>query len=295
MKQKFFTLAVVATMFAACTQSDEVINPEIPQESPMTVTAEVDEMGETRAGYDANNLPSTFYLTVTQGATGYDYSNVTMAQQNSGKYTSTTELKWKDATSRSPFVSAYTINGTSITVTTDQITADKVKSNDLLGAVKASGASSDDVTISDDQIQINFRHLLCKLDVTYEWGSEFTDQNKSIERVIYQGFGTSATLDRTAATVTASATGNIQGYVNGSKSEAIFAPKSSNPKLEIVAKINDVERTFAVNVTAPNGGFNSGNCYTMNVTIGGSPVSSVSANISNGWGTTITGGNLATN
>lgn len=305
MKQKFFTLAAVATMFAACTQSDEVINPEIPQESPMTVTAEVDEMGETRAGYDANNLPATFYLTVTQAEDGstYNYTNVEMTKGEGSNYTPSQTLAWKDASSRSPFVSAYTINGTEVFVATDQTTVENVKANDLLGAAKASGSTSNDVTINGDQITINFRHLLCKLDVTYNWGGEFANSSsKSIRSVEYQGFGTSATLAPTTAAVTASTTGTIQGYVNGSTSEAIFAPLSSSPKLKIIAMIDDVERTFVMNVAAPTDGFAQGNRYTMNVTIGGAIAQAGEITISKGWetgdanGTTDgTTGNMTTN
>ena len=297
---RFLTFAVVATMFAAC--SNENIPVDETKDAPVTVTAGVAEL-TTRAGYEGTSvLPATFYLSITQdtenASSKYNYTNVLMTKGADNAYTApaSISLLWMGS-NRDVAVNAYTTDATTFTVQTDQSTTDGVLASDLLGAITA--AENSDITIADNNISINFRHLLCKLDVTYTWGTEFDNvTTKTIKSVMYQGFGTDVTLDREACTVTSgTASADIKAYVNELTSEAIFAPQMSDtPKIVITTTIDDVERIFSIGVTAPTDGFASGNRYTMNVTIGGTSVEngSVTATIANGWGESITG-NMTTN
>lgn len=308
MKKKLLSLAAVAMLFAACS------NDDVPQDNlkdaPITVTAGVAEL-TTRAGYEGTSvLPETFYLSIiqdTENATSkYNYTNLLMTKGADNTYTApeSANLLWKDS-NRDVEVNAYTTNATTFTVQTDQSTTDGVLASDLLGAVRA--AENSDISISGDNISINFRHLLCKLDVTYTWGTEFDNvTTKTIKSVMYQGFGTDVTLDREASTVTnGTAFVDIKAYVNELTSEGIFAPQmGENPKVVVTTDIEGVDRVFSIGVKAPADGFASGNRYTMNVTIGGTSVEngSVTATLANGWetgdangeadGTT---GNMATN
>lgn len=299
MKTKYFAFAAIATLLASCS-NDEDFTPQVDslKDTPITVTAGVDAM-KSRAGHDADNLPATFYLTVTQTdeVSQYNYTNVEMKKGSDNNYTPSTDLLWMDNT-RSPFVSAYTIEGTTFTVQADQSTAESVITSDLLGAVKERGNTSEDIAINDNNINIRFRHLLCKLDVTFSWGSELmveTITDKSIKSVKYVGFGSKVTLNRTTATVEASdATAEINAYLGTMTSEAVFAPRSATPKIVIMALIDNVERVFTVNVTAPAEGFVSGNRYTMNVTIGGTATETGEISIAKGWGDTITGDDMQT-
>ena len=305
---RFLTFAVVATMFAAC--SNENIPVDETKDAPITVTAGVEGM-LTRAGYeDTSVLPATFYLSITQdtenASSKYNYTNVLMTKGADNAYTApaSISLLWMGS-NRDVAVNAYTTDATTFTVQTDQSTTDGVLASDLLGAITA--AENSDITIADNNISINFRHLLCKLDVTFSWGTELaTATDKAIKSVMYQGFGTDVTLDREACTVTnGTASADIKAYVNELTSEAIFAPYVSEaPKIVITTTIDDVDRVFLIGVTASDGGFLSGKRYTMNVTIGGTSVEngSVTATLANGWetgdangeadGTT---GNMATN
>ena len=297
---RFLTFAVVATMFAAC--SNENIPIDETKDAPVTVTAGVAEL-TTRAGYEGTSvLPATFYLSITQdtenASSKYNYTNVLMTKGADNAYTApaSISLLWMGS-NRDVAVNAYTTDATTFTVQTDQSTTDGVLASDLLGAITA--AENSDITIADNNISINFRHLLCKLDVTFSWGTELaTAADKAITSVMYQGFGTDVTLDREACAVTnGTASADIKAYVNELTSEAIFAPYVSEaPKIVITTTIDDVDRVFLIGVTAPADGFASGNRYTMNVTIGGTSVEngSVTATIANGWGESITG-NMATN
>lgn len=301
MKNKFLILAATASILAACSNND-VPQADNLKDTPITVTAGVAELS-TRAGYEGTSvLPATFYLTVTQdtedATSKYNYTNLLMTKGADNTYTApaSANLLWKDS-SRDVAVNAYTTDGTTFTVQTEQSTTDGVLASDLLGAVRA--AENSEISISGDNISINFRHLLCKLDVTYTWGTEFDNvTTKTIKSVMYQGFGTDVTIDREACAVTSgTTTAYIKAYVNELTSEAIFAPQmGETPKIVITTTIDGVDRVFSIGVTAPAGGFLSGKRYTMNVIIGGTSVTdgSVTATLANGWGESITG-NMATN
>ena len=289
--KKYFTIAAAALILAACS-NDNTPQVDVLKDTPITVTAGVEGM-LTRAGHDASSLPAKFYLSVTQDADNtlskYNYTNVLMTKtEGENKYTSTTNLLWKD-NDRDAAVNAYTIDGTTFTVQTDQSTANGVLASDLLGAVST---TEGDVTISGDNISVRFRHLLCKLDVIYSWGTEFDNATKSIKNVVYNGFGTDVTLDRATATITSGSSTDIittfvgkttVGEEEKDMSEAIFAPQTGNPKIVITAQIDGVDRIFSLNVTAPTGGFVSGNRYTMNVAIGGTATQTGEMKISKGW------------
>lgn len=297
--KKIFTLAALAAIVASCSQNDNIIPKDDLKDTPITVTVGVEGM-LTRAGYDTENLPITFYLTVNQEGTNYDYTNVLMTK-NAGTATYSapegTTLLWKDGNHEAAVVNAYTTNATTFTVQTDQSTTDGVLASDLLGAVKTDEEASD-INISGNNIAVDFRHLLCKFDVTFSWGSELeveTITDKSIKSVKYVGFGSEVSLDRAAASVESNdATADIVALVTDMTSEAIFAPYvGETPKIVITIEtttsedgaVVTAERVFSINVNAPTGGFVSGNRYTMNVTIGGTAAETGEIGIAEGWET----------
>ncbi|MBO5251460.1 MAG: fimbrillin family protein [Bacteroidaceae bacterium] len=295
MKTKYLLFAASLAWLASCSNDEDFT----PQNTPITVSVGVAELS-TRAGYESTSvLPETFYLTVTQdtedATSQYNYTDVNMTKGTDNAYTSTSQMLWKDAT-RTPFVSAYTIEGTTFSVQTNQRTTESVLAGDLLGAVST---TEGDIAISSDNIGISFRHLLCKLDVTYTWGTELDGATtKTIKNVKYQDFGTDVTLDRTTCTVAVPAeptTANIQALVTGLTSEAIFAPHiGTAPKIVITATVDGVDRIFSIDVKAPADGFASGTRYTMDVTIGGTAVTTPAMQIGSGWGDSIQGDNMTT-
>lgn len=293
MKTKYLAFAAAAFMLASCSNDEDFVPKDDLKDTPITVTAGVAEL-KSRAGYEGTSvLPATFYLSITQdtedATSKYNYTNVLMTKGTDNEYTPSTTLLWKDS-NRDVAINAYTTTEETFAVQTDQSTDANVLASDLLGAVRA--AENSDISISGDNIGISFRHLLCKLDVAFSWGSELaTATTKTVKSVEYQGFGTDVTLDRDACTITQGETiTNIQAYVATANegvtylSEAIFAPQvGTAPKIVITALIDNVERIFSLNVTAPTGGFVSGNRYTMNVAIGGTVTQTGEIEIANGW------------
>ena len=299
MKKKLLTLASLALMMASCSNND--IPVDETKDTPITVTADVADL-KTRAGHDTENLPATFYLTMiqdTEDATSlYNYTNVEMTKDAGATTYSAPEgttLLWKDGNHEAVAFNAYTTDGTTFTVQSNQSTAANVLASDLLGAVKTDDNETSDIDILGHGIYVDFRHLLCKLDVTYSWGTEFASTTNSITKVKYVGFGSDVTLDRSTAAITnGTGTTEISAFVTGQTSEAIFAPQSATPKIVITAMIDNVERIFSINVTAPTGGFVSGNRYTMNVTIGGTATETGGISIAEGWSDSITGDDMQT-
>ena len=289
MKTKYLAFAAAAFMLASCSNDEDFVPKDDLKDTPITVTADVADL-KTRAGYDADNLPATFYLTMIQDTEDvtslYNYTNVEMTKDEGATTYSAPEgttLLWKDGNHEAAEVNAYTTEGTTFTVQTDQSTAANVLASDLLGAIKTDDDKTSDIDILGHGIYVDFRHLLCKLDVTYSWGTEFASTTNSITEVKYVGFGSDVTLDRSTATITnGTGTTEISALVTEQTSEAIFAPQSATPKIVITAMIDNVERIFSINVTAPTDGFVSGNRYTMNVTIGGTATETGGISIAEG-------------
>ena len=301
MKTKYLAFAAAAFMLASCSNDEDFVPKDDLKNTPITVTADVADL-KTRAGYDADNLPATFYLTMIQDTEDvtslYNYTNVEMTKDEGATTYSAPEgttLLWKDGNHEAAEVNAYTTEGTTFTVQNDQSTAANVLASDLLGAIKTDDDKTSDIDILGHGIYVDFRHLLCKLDVTYSWGTEFASTTNSITEVKYVGFGSDVTLDRSTATITnGTGTTEISALVTEQTSEAIFAPQSATPKIVITAMIDNVERIFSINVTAPTDGFVSGNRYTMNVTIGGTATETGGISIAEGWVDSITGDDMQT-
>lgn len=300
MKTKFLTFAALVAMMASCSSENDFIKEDEGKPQPITVTASVAELN-TRAGYETPDggtevLPKNFYLTITQDDTEgsqYNYTNKKLTLGDNNQYAYDGTMYWKRATPSPTAVTAYTIEGTEVSVQKDQTTMENVLASDLLGA-----KLNDGVTINGNNISVAFRHLLCKLDVTVKWGTELDNMtSKKFTGVTLYGLNcANATLDRTTATVsTENATvDDIKAFATISNSEcvaeAIFLPSSTaNPIIVIHTEIQKPTeqtasvRNFQISINAPDGGFVAGSRYTADVIVGGTVVGNVQANIKEGW------------
>ena len=296
-KALFASLAII--LLSACDNTNGIVPPL--EESPITVTADITQ--HTRAGYESGVLlPEKFVMDISQGDdVKYNYSLVEMTKSSTDNTYSApegTELLWASATPAAA-IKAMTIpmgltavdadNVMEINVSLEQNDEDNVASSDLLGATSETNGG---ITIESTTINIEFQHLLSKLDITYDFSSEFDENTVVVNSLTLQNICTKggfsyAQMDYDATDLEY---GDVAMFHNTSTStaEAIFFPyvPTENPTLLINATIDDVEYNFTCPVVPKNAnGFIGGKRYTMNVSIVGSSVSGTEATIAKGWDT----------
>lgn len=182
MKTKYLAFAAAALMLASCSNDEDFVPQDNLKNAPITVSADVAEL-KTRAGHDADNLPETFYLSIDQTGTNYDYSNVLMTKGTDNKYTSSSQLLWANGTDNATVTAAtFSLDGTqTLSVQTDQSTADGVKASDHLMMATTS------VAPSAEGISVNFSHFMSKVMLTITLGDEFNAAENPISNVEFKG------------------------------------------------------------------------------------------------------------
>lgn len=292
---------LIALMLSACNDTDGIIPPL--DEQPITITADVIQY--TRAGYQSEVLmPEEFVMDISQnGDAKFNYSRVKMTKNEGyNTYSADRVLLWADDTPHSATVKAMTIpmglttvDGTNVMevhVSLQQNDESNVVASDLLGATSASNGG---ITIEGSNINIEFQHLLSKLDISYSFSSEIEGKSIVVKSITLQNICTKGGYSY--ATMALDATnmdyGNIAMFHSSTEdrkgtAEAIFYPykPTEDPILVINATINNVNCNFSCPVKLNNNnGFISGKRYTMKVSIIGTSVSGTNATIANGWDT----------
>lgn len=291
-------IAVLATfLLLSCDKTNNIEQ----QGDGRQITVSADVINYTRAGYENGVLlPEKFVMDIIQGAeSGFNYSLVEMTKgvgTNLYFGPDDVDLIWADDIHNAeikaltiPFgLSAVTAEGVmTVGVSNEQNYAQNVAACDLLGATSEANGG---ITIDANCINIEFNHLLSKLDVKIKWASEFDENSVAINSVVLQDICTSggysyAEMDYDATNLEY---GDVTMYYDAStsKAEAIFYPynPTSNPTLLINATIDDVDYSFTCRVVPNNAaGFMAGMRYAMSVTIVGSSVDGTDASIANGW------------
>lgn len=296
-KALFASLAII--LLSACDNKNGIVPPL--EETPITVTADINQ--HTKAGYESGVLmPEKFVMDIIQGDDAkYNYSLVEMTKSSTDNTYSApegTELLWASATPAAA-IKAMTIpmgltavnadNVMEINVSLEQNDEDNVAASDLLGATSETNGG---ITIESTTINVEFQHLLSKLDITYDFSSEFDENTVVVNSITLQNICTTggfsyAQMDYDATNLEY---GDVAMFHNTltSTAEVIFFPyvPTENPTLLINATIDDVEYNFSCPVVPKNAnGFIGGKRYTMNVSIVGSSVSGTEASIAKGWDT----------
>ena len=291
---------LIALMLSACNDTNGIIPPL--DEQPITITADV--IQHTRAGYQSGVLmPEEFIMDISQnGDAKFNYSLVKMKKdEGANTYSADRDLLWADDT-HTAMVKAMTIpmglttvdatNVMEVNVSLQQNVESNVATSDLLGATSTSNGG---ITITDSNINIEFQHLLSKLDISYSFASEIEGESIAVNSITLQNICTKGGYSY--ATMALDATnmsyGNIVMFHSSTEdrkgtAEAIFYPykPTEDPILVINATINNVNCNFSCPVKLNNAnGFIGGKRYTMNVSIIGTSVSGTTATIANGWDT----------
>ena len=299
MKNKNYWHALLAVLLlSACDNSDGIVPPF--EEKPITVTADV--IQHARAGYQTDVLmPEKFVMDITQnGEDKFNYSLVEMTKKGTNTYSATDsrELLWADETHTAtvkamtiPF-GLTTVDGTNampVNVSLEQNDEDNVAASDLLGATSSSG----DIKIESANINIEFQHLLSKLDVSYNFADEVEGESVVINSITLQNICTTGKFSYANMTLVAESLGydDVAMFQSGTgregSAEAIFYPykPTANPTLVINATIDGENCNFSCPVVPKDAtnGFIGGKRYTMTVTIVGTSVSGTEATIAKGW------------
>ncbi|WP_172409860.1 fimbrillin family protein [Prevotella sp. P2-180] len=280
----FWTMAAMAFLLASCAGEEEVTTPaDSLKGKPINVDVLVSDI-KTRAGYDTDNLPTKFYLTIDQNDTEYDYTNVVMKYEE-GKWVAYAsddagaakkEMIWANATGTIT-VQAATFSlsdeSTPLNALTDQSTADGIKASDHLYYSSNAVKPSENGTIS-----IPFDHIMSKLEIKVTLRTQYGASEKNpITSAIAFGSATSATYSHAGETPWSnynSAVSNISLCPSGSYSaaertatyEAILIPQTIDANtFGVKVKIGDKTYTWkSANAVTFEGGMK----YTLDLTLG---------------------------
>ena len=204
----FWTMAAMAFLLASCAGEEEVTTPANSLKGkPINVDVLVSDI-KTRAGYDTDDLPTKFYLTIDQDGENYDYTNVVMkyeggkwvAYESDAENAATKQLLW-EGSKDNVTVTAATFHlpeaptSCSLNVQTDQSTAEAVKASDHLYYY------SNAVTPSTGGISLGLNHIMSKITVKLTLGTEYKDsETNPITSVTAFGASTGATYSPGAET-----------------------------------------------------------------------------------------------
>ena len=301
MKTKnYLFVMLIALMLSACNNTNGIIPPL--DEQPITITADV--IQHTRAGYQSGVImPEEFVMDISQnGDAKFNYSLVKMTKdEGANTYSADRDLLWADDT-HTATVKAMTIpmglntvdatNVMEVNVSLQQNVESNVVTSDLLGATSTSNGG---ITITGSNINIEFQHLLSKLDISYSFASEIEGESIAVNSITLQNVCTKGgySYANMALDATNMSYDNIAMFHSSTEdrkgtAEAIFYPykPTEDPILVINATINNVNCNFSCPVKLNNAnGFIGGKRYTMNVSIIGTSVSGTTATIANGWDT----------
>ena len=203
----FWTMAAMAFLLASCAGEEEVTTPaDSLKGKPINVDVLVSDI-KTRAGYDTDDLPTKFYLTIDQDGENYDYTNVVMkneegkwvAYESDAEGAAKKEMSWAGSTGTIT-VKAATFSlssaSTPLKALTDQSKAEGIKASDHLyyssNAVKPS---------ENGTINIPLDHIMSKITVKLTLDTEYAaSATNPITSVTAFGASTGATYSPGAAT-----------------------------------------------------------------------------------------------
>jgi len=189
---KYLTMAVTALMMAACS-SEDVPQVDSVTNTPIRIHAMVAEL-KSRAGIDDNTDFSQFYLSVKNSSnSNYSYSNVQVTKSGS-EWEPASPMYWQNSTTEVTVTAAtFSLDGAqNLAVQTDQSTADYVVASDHLYMAAtpqfyAEVKNGEEVTKATGAINVNFSHIMSKVNLTITLADEFDAATNPISDVTFQG------------------------------------------------------------------------------------------------------------
>ena len=199
-KIQILAMAALAAIFAGCSNNDdEVMKPkESLKDTPINVNVLLTDI-QTRAGYDNNNQPTLFYLSIDQAGESYDYTNVVMkydgskwvAYESADESAVQKQMLWEgsedNVTITAATFSLETPPSYSLSASADQSSDAKLKLSDHLCYY------SNKVQPSASGISISFDHIMSKLEIALTLRDEFEGLTDPITSVMLSGTSLTAT------------------------------------------------------------------------------------------------------
>ncbi|MBQ2965670.1 MAG: fimbrillin family protein [Bacteroidales bacterium] len=278
MKRIIYSFSMMAALFcfASCNEKMNLEQPDVTNK--ITVTTQVDP--HTKAGYETSEnvtvLPDKFYIEIDQDGTDLDYRVPLTREPNTNNYQSTIELQWKSSDNANTKVKALTIpygltsvdmeNPMVISIHQEQNNSDNLKASDLIGASTGIGG----IEIIDNNINVAFRHLMSKLQITYTKPDDIQINSVQLKNTCVKGGYSYASMAYDSSI--AAEFGDITMYheVEKKSAEAIFFPytPTSDPKLVVNATINGQTKAFECPIVLKqSSAFVGGKRYIMTVTV----------------------------
>lgn len=228
--------AFMAAMLTGCSNDSDLAHSNFPDDNIIRVTAGVNG-AVTRAETPGTELESNFSLTVVNKATlkegerysRYSYGNK-FFQKNGSEWICSTPLLWQDADTKvdvaalAPAIDDMTFNGIynymqkiqtlEYSISDNQET--QSVENDLLYYYKSDLVPRTALN-SDGKLDIQFNHAFSMIDINVTLGTEYSNKNNPINKVIVGGSKLKATVD-----------------VTNSNGVAYASRKGENPETDII-------------------------------------------------------------
>ena len=287
---KYLTMAVTALMMAACS-SEDVPQVDSVTNTPIRINAMVAEL-ESRAGIASDTDFGQFYLSVTNSSnSNYSYSNVEVTKSGS-EWVPNSPMYWQNSTTPVTVTAAtFSLDGAQdLAVQTNQSTdANVIASDHLYMAATSQTYAAVTDEKAEGAINVNFSHLMSKVNLTITLADEFDATVNPISNVTFQGTVAScsytagtgwATIpnDASATDITACAVGYTKPTA---QYEVILVPQTvtaGNFAVQFQIGGRQFKWTYDYAVT-----LESGKQYTLALTAGDEKVSGASFS-STAWG-----------
>lgn len=223
--QFFAITALGATLFASCSNQEELAMGSYPSDNLIRVTAGVNN-DMTRGDEATTALTKDFSLTVVNNTNDkYSYANEIFSLNGGTEWTCSNKLLWQNLTTPVEIVALYpateanTFSGVyskenksygTITygVNSDQSTPDEA--DDLLLYHNTNFVPKDD--LKEEKLDIEFNHAFCRVDIEVTIGSEFNATNglaeNPIQGIRVEGTKIAADINFASAPPTITAKGN---------------------------------------------------------------------------------------
>ena len=226
----FLTItALGASLFASCSNEEELTRGSYPNDNIIRVTAGVNNM--TRGNEVTTALTKDFSLNVVNSTNGtYSYANEIFSLKGGTEWSSTNKLLWENLATPVEIVALYpatdanTFSGVfsketntygtiSYGVKPDQSTRDDA--NDLLLYHNANFVPKDN--LEDGKLDIQFNHAFCRVDIEVTIGTEFNATNglavNPIQGISVEGTKTTAKIGFTPTAPFFTPTGEVTSII----------------------------------------------------------------------------------